>query len=209
MFNSLTFQDLEIITFISHILRTCVEKLALLKSTLNHQTPLFCCHNCGPFRNLISWSRGVESRCHFKWNNWSVFFFPPCACEQPCLSLACLVLSEMEGRKHAEGLQKALQSLLFNLTRRREVSWKRKYVSLLLYTTWELIHCLGLLTTPCQVLRQKCVPTQHLNCIWTLAGVSKCLARNQWEDTSLGGHGKALAFIPAIDECQVHFIKLL
>lgn len=75
MFNSLTFQDLEIITFISHILRTCVENLALLKSTLNHQTPLFCCHNCGPFRNLISWSRGVESRCHFKWNNWSVFFF--------------------------------------------------------------------------------------------------------------------------------------
>ena len=151
LFNSLTFQDLEIITFISHTLQTCVENLALLKSTLNHQAPLFCCHNCGPFWNLISWSRG--SRADAILNGIiEVFFFSPCMCEQRCLSLACLVLLEMEGWKHAEGLQKALQPLLFNLTRRREVSWKRKYVSLLLYTTWELIHCLRLLTTPCQVL---------------------------------------------------------
>lgn len=58
LFNSLTFRDLDIITFISHILQTCVENLALLKSTLNHQAPLFCCRNHGPFWNLISWSRG-------------------------------------------------------------------------------------------------------------------------------------------------------
>lgn len=51
--------------------------------------------------------------------------------EQQC----CLVLLEMEGGKHAKGLQKALQPLLFNLTRRREVSSERKYVSLLVYTT--------------------------------------------------------------------------
>lgn len=61
LFNSLTFQDLEMTTFISHILQTGVENLALLKSTLNHQGPLFCCRNRGPFWNLISWSRGSRA----------------------------------------------------------------------------------------------------------------------------------------------------
>lgn len=192
-----------------------MENLALLKSTLNHQAPLFCCRNHGPFWNLISWSRGSRADAilygiiEVGFFYLFIFFVPPRMWEQRRLSSACLVLSEMEGWKHAEGPQKALQSLSFNLTRRREVSCKRKYVSLLLFATWELIHCLGLLTTPCQVLCEKHVPAQHLNYIWTLAGVSKCLARNQCEDTSLGGHRRALAFIPAIDECQVHFIKLL
>lgn len=154
LFNSLSLQGLIVITFISLILQTCVENLALLKSTLNHHTPLFCCRNHGPFWNLISWSRG--SRADAMLNEiievGFLFFFFSYSCEQWCLSSDCLVLSEMEGWKHTEGPQKALQLLSFNLTRRREVSWKRKYVSLLLYTTWELIHCLGLLTTPCQVL---------------------------------------------------------
>lgn len=75
LFNSLTLQDLEIITFISPILQTCVENLTLLKSTLNHQAPLFCCRYHGPFWNLISWSRG--SRADAILNGIiEVFFFP-------------------------------------------------------------------------------------------------------------------------------------
>lgn len=89
LFNSLTFRDLDIITFISHILPTCVENLALLKSTLNHQEPLFCCRNHGPFWNLISWSRGSRVDA-ILYGIIEVFFSPACVrsgvCHQPALS---------------------------------------------------------------------------------------------------------------------------
>lgn len=120
-----------------------------------------------------------------------LIFFPPSVMCELCsenLSSVSLILLEMEGWKLSEGPQKALQSLSFNLTRRREVSWKRKYISLL-FGTLELTHCLWLLTIPCMVLCYKHVATQHLNYTWALAVVSKRLAGNQWPDTRLGGHG--------------------
>lgn len=148
-----------------------------IKSTLNHQAPLFCCHDRSPFWNLISWSG--RSRADAILNRIiEVFFFfslNRCMCVCSCVFfLMCLVLLETQGWKPAEGLRKVLQPLSFNLTRRREVSWKRKYVWLLLCTTWELIHCPGLLTTLCQAPCYRRVPTQHLNCIWTFTRVSKC-----------------------------------
>lgn len=149
--------------FISFILQTNAENLALWKSPppLNHQAALFCCCNHSPFWNLISWSTADA----ILFGIIEVFFSPLTLSltltwdvSAVVFVIACLVLSEMEGWEHAEGPQKTLQSLSFNLTRRREVSWKRKYVSLL-FATWELIHCLRLLTTPCKVLRYKHVPT--------------------------------------------------
>lgn len=92
LLNSVTFQDLEIITLISYILETCVENLALLKFTLNHQTPLFCCCNCGPFWNLISWSRGSRADAILNGIIEVGFFFfsPACVssgvCRRPALS---------------------------------------------------------------------------------------------------------------------------
>lgn len=132
------------ITIISYILQTCIENPVLLfffffkekKPSLNHQAPLFCCHNCGPFRNLISWSTGSRADAILNGIIEVLFFF-----FFPCVQVLVFVIDvpcpPRDGR--CKALLKACRkpSSLYCLIRRGGVRWARRGNTFhCWYTTW-------------------------------------------------------------------------